>query len=169
MIITVIRGLFSPQNEQFEDIYAQYQKVVYAATRYYASDPVTQQDLFQEVWLAVYQKLDGFESRSKLSTWIYSIARNITLNHQRKVSRFPVNTEEKPRESSASFEEAKLNSMDITRAMQQLTDHEQSLIFSKYSCEYSYDELAEMFELPVAKVKSRLFEARKKMRSFLEK
>jgi RNA polymerase sigma-70 factor (ECF subfamily) len=45
------------------------------------------EDAVQDVFLVVHAKLAEFEGRSKLSTWLYGIARNVALEHIRAVAR----------------------------------------------------------------------------------
>ena len=44
-------------------------------------------DLAQDVFVIAHQQYDTFEGRAKVSTWLFSIARNIALNHRRKSQR----------------------------------------------------------------------------------
>ena len=75
------------KRDEFEHIVAEYGRLINKICYMYASDMDYFNDLRQEVLLNVWQGLDGFESRSKVSTWIYRISLNTCItftNRERK-------------------------------------------------------------------------------------
>ncbi len=147
------------------DIFEKYKKVVFSVTNFYLDNPSDREDVFQETWLNVFKNMKSFDARSKLSTWIYSVAKNTALNFRRKKK--PVTLEEEPATKKSALDDSVIKKLDIQQAMDKLSASEQEVIFLHYSQDYSYQEMAEKLGLNVSTVKSRLFEARKKMRVFL--
>jgi RNA polymerase sigma-70 factor (ECF subfamily) len=72
---------------RFEDLVKNYKDMVFNLLFRLTGDYHLSQDLFQETFLKVYTGLESFESRSKISTWIYSIAVN-TFRDDRKKRRW---------------------------------------------------------------------------------
>src|SRR5262245_44836563 len=50
-------------------------------------------DAVQDVFLVVHRKLDGFEGRSSIRTWLYGIALRVARDHRRKRREVPLTTE----------------------------------------------------------------------------
>lgn len=70
---------------------------------------------------------------------------------------------------SPGFECRLVDRLNLADALQQLASAEQELLVHKYANDCSYEELMEHFSLPLSTVKSRLFEARWKLRAILER
>jgi RNA polymerase sigma-70 factor (ECF subfamily) len=68
----------------FEDIYQEYGERVLNLAYRYTGDIETARDLTQDVFLKIYQNLEGFQNRSQLFTWIYKITTNHCLNYLKK-------------------------------------------------------------------------------------
>src|SRR5262245_29208766 len=58
--------------------------VIWRAT----NNPNGVEDLVQETFLRVFRGLAYFDDRAKLSTWIYTIAHRVAIDHLRKIGRF---------------------------------------------------------------------------------
>lgn len=75
------------KEEQFTALYQQhYDKVFRLCKGYFNGDEETAYDTLQEIFIKVWQHLDGFRQESTLSTWIYRISVNCCLLHLRKPS-----------------------------------------------------------------------------------
>jgi len=61
--------------------------IIYKVTRLYASDLNDEKDLRQEVIYQAWRSFSRFDSKSKFSTWLYKVALNTALTHQRKQKR----------------------------------------------------------------------------------
>ena len=66
---------------------------VYAFVLRFTGKPGQAEDLTQEVWLRVLRSARGFEGRSRFTTWLFTIARSVCLDHhrhdQRRSERLP--------------------------------------------------------------------------------
>ena len=75
----------------FSELTAQYGEKLYWAIRRIVFDHEDADDILQNVYLKVWTKLDDFQSRSKISTWLYRIAVNEALDFlRRKRSRIEI-------------------------------------------------------------------------------
>lgn len=68
-----------PDDAAAEEIFRRYRKRVYLWCHGYSHDVDEAVDLTQEVFIKVFGGLDGFRSGARLSTWIYTVARNHCL------------------------------------------------------------------------------------------
>jgi len=137
-------------------------------------------DLTQDVMVRIMKGLPGFDGRSKLSTWIIRITLNACLSHIRKQKLrrhasldAPISTSNEGggsvsiKDRLASGEPESSSRVQLTEEMQALNrallvlDEEQRLLLILRDMHGSeYAQLAEIFEVPVGTIKSRLFRAR---------
>jgi RNA polymerase sigma-70 factor (ECF subfamily) len=78
-------------------------------------------DAVQDVFVVVHSKLEGFEGRSSLKTWVFGIARRVARNY-RPAARSPTVGErlEALSESSVSAHEANVEQLDLARLLERL-------------------------------------------------
>lgn len=141
------------------------------------SNAADRKDLCQDVFLKVYQNLAGFRHESKVSTWIATIAYNTCINYlqKKKVSLFDDHTPE-----DESLENISGNHMlpdefveerDIASRLQneigKLDAHFRTILTLYHLDEMSYNEIAQIMDLPEGTVKSYLFRARKRLKKRL--
>lgn len=71
--------------EAFEAIVLRYRSPLYNLLLRSVRDPQAASDLLQEVFLRVIQRADKFHGGAKFSTWIFTIARNLSIDHARRM------------------------------------------------------------------------------------
>ena len=143
------------------------------------------EDVAQEVFVEVYRNIEKFRSDSKLSTWLYRIAVNRSLNHirdNRKHKWFQGFDDE---EAAANKDLLRAKTADSDEPEYDLENKQRALILkeainslpknqkvaftlSKYE-ELSYHEIAEVMDLSVSSVESLLFRAKKGLQKKLYK
>lgn len=69
----------------FEVLLARHRGAVYSFLLRSVRDPAVAEDLFQETFLRVVQRSDQFTGQSRFTTWLYTIARNLTVDHARRM------------------------------------------------------------------------------------
>jgi RNA polymerase sigma factor (sigma-70 family) len=94
------------QNEVFKVIYSeQYSKIFRLCKGYFNGDEATAADATQEVFIKVWQHMDGFRNESSINTWIYKIAVNTCLLYLRKAStKKELNTETFPDKADEPYD-----------------------------------------------------------------
>lgn len=142
------------------------------------------EDLTQEVFLRIYRARKGYRPKAKFSTWLYTIANNVAMNHLRTKGRnraegFGGETASgtlKPgedgipsREGTPSKEMRQAELSDVVQeALETLGDDQKvAVLLSKFE-ELSYAEIAEVMGRSEAAVKSLLARARMNLRETLE-
>jgi RNA polymerase sigma-70 factor (ECF subfamily) len=71
----------------FEQVYSTYVDFVWRSALRLGVDEAAADDVVQQVFLVVYQRLDGFEWRSTLKTWLFAILLRVVRGHRRIVRR----------------------------------------------------------------------------------
>ena len=69
---------------EFTALIQQHQGILYKVSSIYAKDQEDQKDLYQEIVYQLWKSIDSFQSKSKLSTWIYRLALNTSIAHLNK-------------------------------------------------------------------------------------
>jgi RNA polymerase sigma-70 factor (ECF subfamily) len=156
--------------EAFGMLVEKYQNKMFNLALQITRDADTSKDITQDAFIKAYQKLKSFDTSKKFFSWIYRITLNETLNHK-KHSRFSESLSEYEKENvhpvSENIEREE-TSIKVQNAINKLDDKYKSLIILKHYQELSYEEIAIIVCIPIAKVKSRLYIARENLRTSLE-
>ncbi len=139
------------------------------------SDRDDAMDAAQETFIRIYRAIGGFNEKSSLSTWIYSICKNVCSDALRKRQR---TIRGASIEASAADEDSKViepADADADPEQRYIKNERQRLVkkaLSELKPEYremitlydlnglSYEEIAEVLDIPIGTVKSRLSRAR---------
>jgi len=171
----LIRQFKDGDQSTFEWIVKNNQDRIYNLCRYLLVNPQDAEDAAQEVFLKAYRKLKDFRPESSLYTWLYRIGVNTCLDHKRKFRPEPLKNESLA-ESLLSVEpspESRFQSKEIGQAIQsaleQLPKNSKAAIVLKEIEGLSYDEMAEVLQISIGTVKSRISRAREELRRLLRK
>src|SRR5512146_104676 len=103
-----IQKILAGDTELFRLLVERYQRPVIRMVRNLTGDAVLCEDIAQDVFFTAYQKLASFNgNRSKFSTWLFTIARNKSINTLRERKVFHVLPEEIGEEDSSTALEEK--------------------------------------------------------------
>jgi RNA polymerase sigma-70 factor (ECF subfamily) len=169
------------REESFEELVRRYQRPIAAYVYRMVGDYDSALDLTQEVFIKVYGSLARYRSEFKFSTWIYRIAHNSAIDHLRRQgtgrmeelerTSDETGTYQKPLASSAPTPEQESERAErraeIEEVVKALPPAYRELIVLRHMYDMSYDEIAEVTELPLGTVKNRIFRAREAMRAHL--
>jgi RNA polymerase sigma-70 factor, ECF subfamily len=159
--------------EAFTELVIRYQRPIYNAAYWILRSAEDANDIAQDVFLKVAERLDEFDSQRKFFSWIYRIAVNESLNLLRRNGHeewlddeidLPGAESANP-ESQASDAE---RSRWIQRSLKKLSPNDRTVLMLRHYSECSYQEIADILELDQKTVKSRLFEARHRLRDMLK-
>ena len=124
-------------------------------------------DAAQEVFVRLFFQRGKFEGRSKFSTWVHGIAVRVCLTFRRgrgRRQRHESNTlGETLDDRSESQGESPETALDLDQILAVLSEEDRALLILKYAEEYTYDELAEIFEITPSACKMRISRARDKV------
>ena len=150
------------------------EKLVAQIVRKMTSNEDDQKDLVQDIYLKAYQNLPSFQFKSKLSTWIATIAYNTTFNYLQK-KKIPMigmdaTTESKFRApENPELETIKTETVEmLTRELDKLPPLYKTLITLYHLEELPNKEIAEITNLPEGTIKSYLSRARKMLKESID-
>lgn len=164
----------------FGELVRRYQDRLYHSVYRLVDNAEDAQDVVQDAFLNAYQSLDGFKGGSRFFTWLYRIAVNtaISLKRKRRVAvRMetgsngkcidPADPSEENRPGHA-LEQAELERR-VHEALGRLSPEHRAVLIMKDMEGQKYEAMAEILQVPIGTIRSRLHRARLELREVLEK
>lgn len=164
------------REDVFEELVRRYQRPIIAYVYRMLNNYEASLDVTQEVFIKVYNSLARYSSDYKFSTWIYRIAHNAAIDYMRKNSVSKLSIEAENADGTYQLQIESLNPTpeqerertewrrEIESVVRCLPTVYRELILLRHAQDLSYDEIAEITNLPLGTVKNRLFRAREMMR-----
>jgi RNA polymerase sigma-70 factor (ECF subfamily) len=160
-------------DEAFKDLVRRHESRVAATVIGMLGNCPEADDVGQETFIRLYKSLNKFRGESSLGTYLTRIAINLSLNELKRRRRRSVLFFQKPIEEIGDIPDTKAAghmSEDkelVHQAIQKLDDKFRSVVVLRLIDGYSTEETAEILNLPVGTVLSRLSRAQKKLRELL--
>jgi RNA polymerase sigma-70 factor (ECF subfamily) len=126
------------------------------------------EDVAQEVFVKLYQRLDSFKGDSRFSTWLYRIAFNTCIDHVRREAKHDTLdldsiVEPESGDDAASLTEHRERSMRVVIAVASLPGTQRTMVHLHYWLGFKTREIAEVMGCPEGTVKVYLQRARKRL------
>lgn len=180
--LELVEGLRKGLEPAYETLIVRYQQPVYNLVYRLLNDTSDASDVVQEVFLKVFRNVGSFRNQSSLKTWIYRIAVNEAHNHRRWFCRH------RKQEIGLERDDEERNYQDtlsdpgpspyqmaaedeaqhiLEEAMQNLNPTFRAAIVLRDLEDMSYDEIAEVLQINLGTVKSRIMRGREALRHAL--
>jgi RNA polymerase sigma-70 factor (ECF subfamily) len=167
--IQVVRRCLGGEVRAFELLVEKYQGVVYNVALRMVKDPEDAEDIAQTAFVKAYERLASFSEKYRFYSWLYRITINEALNfldRQKRFTRLDEQVEDAGQDLNTASE--KLERADrIQEALMELKPEYRVLVILKHVEEFSYEEIGTILDIPVKRVRSRLFSARQTLREIL--
>ncbi len=176
----IARVIVQDDRHAFSELVRRYQSAVRATLRRLtAGNHALADDLAQETFLLAYRNLRSFRQEARFSTWLYRIATNAFLAHQRKRTEELLGDDDaavvddddaRPEAGhDASLDPTRAASLkiDMERALAVLSEAERAAIVQCYHNDLSHEEAAYVLGCPVGTVKTHILRAKQKLKSSL--
>jgi len=165
LVAACLRG----DRSAFDELVNRYQHVLYHAAYSITGSVDDAMDVTQSAFLNAYEKLHTFDPAGRFFSWLYRIAVNQALNLVRR-RRPAVDLDEclpgTERDPEQAADEAEVNRR-LHHALMALEPEQRALVTLKHLEGLSYREIGALLEVSEQTVKSRLFSARRRLRSIL--
>lgn len=172
----LVRAALEGDKQAFGEIVTRYRKMVARTVKGMLGDTVFSEDIGQEVFIKLYHSLPEFRGEAKLSTYIQRIAVNLTLNEIKRRKRFFSMFSQKGNSEMYEFEIADQDTQErseakelVNKALAALDPKFRIVITMRMLQGYSTKETAEILELPLGTVLSRLSRAQEQLKDILKK
>jgi len=177
----ILRGLRAGIETAYDELISRYEQPVYSMVYRLLGNQSDACDVVQEVFLKVFRGVNSFREQSSLRTWIYRIAVNEAHNHRRWFVRHcrwevPMETEQGA-ESSNSLDYApdpgrspydqavdSETRILIERALTRINPIFRTAVVLRDIQNLSYEEIAEILQVSLGTVKSRILRGREALR-----
>lgn len=179
----LVERLKAGEEEAYETLLARFQQPIYNLCYRLVNDPADAADVVQEVFLKVFRSVDNFRGQSTLKTWIYRIAVNEAYNHRRWFSRHRKQEVGLDAEDEASRPwldsisdpardpyELALNEERhqlIEISLREINSDFRAAVILRDLEDLSYEEIADVLQISLGTVKSRILRGRESLRRVL--
>ncbi|HJU65248.1 MAG TPA: sigma-70 family RNA polymerase sigma factor [Gemmatimonadaceae bacterium] len=173
------------REEAFRELIRRYERPVFSLIYRMVRDREAAEDLGQETFIKVLNHIDRYRPEFKLSSWLFKIANNITIDYLRKRQLNTVSIDGSPHAATAAEVEAtsfdveargesaleELESKELGTAIEQaisrLRPEYRACILLRHVEGRSYEEIAATLDLPLGTVKTYIHRARHELRGAL--
>nr|WP_299000337.1 RNA polymerase sigma factor [uncultured Allomuricauda sp.] len=178
-----LEDLKAQKQQAYSKLLDEYQKLVFNTCLSFVPNAEDAEDIAQEVFIEVYKSVSKFKGNSKLTTWIYRIAVNKSLEFIRKRNtkkRFGfmqlLSGNSMPMDKTAYFTEFNHPGVQLERKEQQETlfkaidqlPEAQKVVFTLHKIDgLSYKEVSEITQKSISSIESLLFRAKKNLKQIL--
>lgn len=157
------------ESNAFEFLVEKYQGPIYNVALRMVRDTADAEDVAQTAFVKAYEKLSSFDPTYKFFSWLYRIAVNEALSfldHRNRFDRLQEDTAEPAEDGHANSDDEERD-RSVQAALTELKPDHRSVVVLKHFEGRTYEEIAEILNVPVKRVKSRLFAARMTLRRIL--
>jgi len=172
----LVKASLDGDKRAFGEIVNRYRKMVARTVKGMLGDSVFAEDIGQEVFIKLYRSLSEFRGEAKLSTYIQKIAVNLTLNEIKRRKRFFSMFSQKGNNEMYEFEVADYDTEErreaseiVNKALSAMDPKFRIIVTMRMLQGYSTKETAEILDLPLGTVLSRLSRAQEQLRNILGK
>jgi RNA polymerase sigma-70 factor (ECF subfamily) len=165
---TLVERIARGDREAMRGLYGRFSLQVYRFARRLGADEGTAEDIVSEVFLEVWRHAASFKARSRLSTWLLSIAHNKLATKRRRRSPEPIDEAAigvmaDAADGPEAILQKKQAATVVAAALKQLSPAHREIVDLVYYHQKSIDEVASILGIPDATVKTRMFYARKRL------
>jgi RNA polymerase sigma-70 factor (ECF subfamily) len=165
-----IRRSRAGDTDAFAEVFDQYKNLVYRTAYLMLGDAHDAEDALQDVFWQVYRALGSYDpAKSAFTTWLHRITVNYCLNRQRQdrvgVATHPADWGSHP--GHASPERLVESDDSLHRMLGTLSEKQRAVVVLRFVWDLTYDEIAQILDVPLGTVQSRLHGALKAVRERL--
>jgi RNA polymerase sigma-70 factor (ECF subfamily) len=158
--------------QAFETLLTKYERQIHSFIFHFFRDRAICEDLTQETFLRAFRFIDSFRPRDKLSTWLFSIARNLCIDEYRRSRKLTTvdidsvdpevlsaesSVEGNPLKAAVSAQEGEI----LRRLIVKMPEKYRTCLILFYFNELSYEEIADVMKISLSNTKILLFRGKK--------
>jgi RNA polymerase sigma-70 factor (ECF subfamily) len=177
----IVQRALTGDAEAFGEIVRRWERRIFALAYGMLGREEDARDATQETFLAAFRNLRGFRGEAKVSSWLHRIAVNQCITRQRQARvRSEAALEEEQEKDATSFAtpvhysplrvvEGRQETAAVRRAINSLPVELRQVVIMKEFEELTFREIADVLDLPLSTVKSRLYTAMKQLQMRLQR
>lgn len=167
----LVKAVLRNDRDAFRELIRRYERLVLQIVCRMVQRTPDREDLCQEVFLKVYNKLDNYRFEAKLSTWIGRIAFNTCVNFLQRKRVTWQDVDEELQDSSKQPDELivrKEQAQQLWKLVDELPAIQQTIISLYHQEQMTLEEISVMLDMPMGTVKSYLHRARQALKKKLQ-
>lgn len=177
----IVQRALTGDAEAFGEIVRRWERRIFALAYGMLGREEDARDATQETFLAAFRNLRGFRGEAKVSSWLHRIAVNQCITRQRQARvRSEAALEDEQEKDAISFAtpvhysplgvvEGRQETVAVRRAINSLPLELRQVVIMKEFEELTFREIADVLDLPLSTVKSRLYTAMKQLQMRLQR
>lgn len=155
-------------DEAVRAMVAQHGPAVYRIAVSIVRDAALAEDVVQETFLRAWRRNDSYRGDAPLRHWLLRIAHNVAVSTLRTVREETHDPRSLPEQHATGADSVVENRMAIDEALARLDNLSRAIVVLREVEGLTYAEIAEVLDLPLPTVKTRLFRARLTLRKMME-
>lgn len=176
--IKLVEEILDGNIDSFNILVNKYEFIVLKFVYNMLKDKEAAEDITQEVFITIYNKLEMYNMKNKFSSWLLQIAKNKCIDYIRKYRKVyesnidearNVQSNELVPEEALEYNETK---REVQNFINNLEETDRQILILKYSEDVTFNDIADILQMNVSAVKRRYYKARdefKKYRSNLKR
>lgn len=159
--------------DSFNILVNKYEKIILKFIYNIIRDREAAEDIAQEVFITVYNKLYTYNEKYKFSNWMLQISKNKAIDYIRKYKRVyeanledireVANSEVSP-EDNAEYRETK---EEVLKFINELNEIDRQIIIFRYTHELTFQDISEILDMNESAVKRRYYKVRERFKVYL--
>lgn len=180
--LALIQEALNGSQKAYTELTERHKTAVFHIIFKIVKDAETANDLAQETFMKAFASLASYRSEYRFSTWLYKIAANCSIDFLRKkrINALSLDQQLETKDGSVTLEVPdhsfnpeqelvrKQQRFSIEEAIQSLPDKYREVIIYRHKDDKSYEEIADLLDIPVGTVKARIFRARELLKKKLK-
>ncbi|WP_427052424.1 sigma-70 family RNA polymerase sigma factor [Paenibacillus sp. TC-CSREp1] len=170
--IRLVKLTLAGKHEAYGELYEKTVADVYRTVRFLVYDAADAEDLVQEIYIHAYQSLEKFDTGRAFRPWLMGVSmRQVKSYRRRKLMQFrfkqrieQMNTGTGMEADFSSHLIHRLANRHLLEQVQRLPYKLQQVVILHYLNEYTQEEVADILDIPLGTVKSRIHAALAKLR-----
>ncbi len=174
----LVAAALAGEPSAFDQLVRMYQDRLYAAMLQVTGSPEEAEDVVQDAFVRSFVKLNTFQQNSQFFTWLYRIAINSALSRRRR--RRQVVSIDQVQESTGDEPADRIEAPDarlmlneqaimVRKALEIVSEDHRTILVLREMEDCSYEQIAEILQIQIGTVRSRLSRARIALKESIEK
>jgi RNA polymerase sigma-70 factor (ECF subfamily) len=160
-----------PASHDFEAVALPHLNDLYRTARRVIGNTTEAEDVVQETYLQAWKSFHRFQTGTNIRAWLFKILFHVAAHQRRKLYRFKLTDLEEANLAEALTYEAaplaRLSDKEVLNAFEQIPQHYRAVVMLADVQEFAYKEIAEILQIPIGTVMSRLSRGRQALREAL--
>jgi RNA polymerase sigma-70 factor (ECF subfamily) len=169
----IVARIAAGERQALDTLYQRYAPPLFGYLLTLTSDRGLAEEILQDTFVAAWRAAERFEGRSSVKTWLFGIGRRQAYNSLRRRNlalmddtALDQTPSDEPEPDMATLQNA--DRQALTAAIEQLRPVHREVLLLAFVHDLSYAEMAELLDVPLGTIRSRLSNARRLLRAILE-